>query len=521
MAGHLLRNFSANRKRSCSPNSTGSARTTLSSRTMPQTKEHLCSTIGTSTTLAESTLASPDSSSNRSEFITENTVCGGSPDDSRDESGSRVSDSKNELVSQLEKYNDTLASIFTPNHSGPGNDTDIGTGSSIVRVAPDELRKIQLLGTGKHCQVHLVTASLSQTGDRVGKAKYACKSIDPERVISVKDFLDAASDLASEAKMLSELDHRHIIKIRGLCSKPFSASFTDTVIPSVTRQGSYPKGTSTNGIDGFFLILDALKETLGDRLKRQRRAEAIEKASRKRAKNYNPFKKVPPCDMTAAVTNADRLALYERIKHVVVGIVSAMQYLHSRKIVLRDLKPANVGFADNEDVQLFDFGMTRPLAECSPDEACGSQLYMAPEIMNDGRYTLKGDVYSFGVLLFELCSLQAPYAKEKQMMIKKYQPPQPKSGLSVLFRKKYRSPDDGSNIRQKSAREVSMLVFDELSEKVGKHHLRPAEDLEELKALIPCERLCVLIQDCWSGEPEARPDFDQIQQRLNEIFAKQ
>merc|ERR1719223_2181950 len=103
-----------------------------------------------------------------------------------------------------------------------------------------------------------------------------------------------------------------------------------------------------------------------------------------------------------------------------------MEYMHSRGIVLRDLKPGNVGFDERTGtVKLFDFGMARPVRDCDPNELCGSPKYMAPEIMskmlcggggddNEGLYSLGVDVYSFGVVLYELCSLHVPFSSSSK-----------------------------------------------------------------------------------------------------------
>lgn len=85
----------------------------------------------------------------------------------------------------------------------------------------------------------------------------------------------------------------------------------------------------------------------------------------------------------------------------------------------RDLKPDNIGFDICGDVKLFDFGLAKELDETMKTGYCsdfyelsgntGSLRYMAPEIALSKPYNLTADVYSFGLLLWQVCSLELPF----------------------------------------------------------------------------------------------------------------
>ena len=82
----------------------------------------------------------------------------------------------------------------------------------------------------------------------------------------------------------------------------------------------------------------------------------------------------------------------------------------------RDLKPANVGFDGQGVLKLFDFGFAVGLPTTAGGEEgllydrCDTPRYMAPEIGLEHGYGLPSDVYSFGILLWEICALVKPFA---------------------------------------------------------------------------------------------------------------
>ena len=83
----------------------------------------------------------------------------------------------------------------------------------------------------------------------------------------------------------------------------------------------------------------------------------------------------------------------------------------------RDLKPDNIGFDVRGDVKIFDFGLSRQLPTSSAGRDgtfkmtgdTGSPRYMAPEIARELPYNQSSDVYSFGILLHQICSLDVPF----------------------------------------------------------------------------------------------------------------
>ena len=232
----------------------------------------------------------------------------------------------------------------------------------------------------------------SQNTQRNGVSKYAVKMLRVKTTRTDNNFCMAAADLTAEAHLLASLNHRHILNIRG-----WSYGGTKSL-----ESGSY---------DSYFLILDRLHCTLDKKIE-QWRQQSIE---------------VLPSFRSLKTKNTKNDALVERTK-IAYQLGSALNYLHSRGIVFRDLKPANIGLDEDGNVQLFDFGLSReiPDPEAGDDErfemsgGVGTVRYMAPESSLGYRYNCKVDVYSWSMVFWEMLALEKPYDQYTRNMHREY-----------------------------------------------------------------------------------------------------
>jgi len=116
-------------------------------------------------------------------------------------------------------------------------------------------------------------------------------------------------------------------------------------------------------------------------------------------------------------------------------LVDGLKYLYDKQILHRDLKPQNILVAEEGSLVITDFGFARYTDnEHMLNTLCGSPMYMAPEIMLKKRYNNKSDLWSVGVIFFELLFGTTPY-KAKNMIdlmtnIKKKAVTLPKNSLS-------------------------------------------------------------------------------------------
>jgi len=165
------------------------------------------------------------------------------------------------------------------------------------------------------------------------------------------------------------------------------------------------------------------------------------------------------------------------------SLVCAMQYCHEQAIpgsmvLHRDLKPDNIGFTLDGKVKLIDFGLARILEKSDPTSKeryemsgeTGSLRYMAPEVAEGLSYNHKADVYSFGIIFWEMNAGKRPFA-----------------GLSR----------------------------DSFYEQVVYGGGRP-----HLSRKWPSE-LNKLISDCWNVDVDVRPNFGEIVDKIDDLMANE
>lgn len=157
-------------------------------------------------------------------------------------------------------------------------------------------------------------------------------------------------------------------------------------------------------------------------------------------------------------------------RRMAIDAARGMNYLHrSDPIILhRDLKSHNLLVDENWKVKVCDFGLSRIVEQTlsATLTSCGTPCWTAPEVLRNMRYTEKADVYSFGIVLWEMATREDPY---------RGMPP-----FQVVFA-------------------------------VGTQKIRPS-----VPSSCPSGWARLMV-DCWAEDPEARPSFDEVIQRLQHL----
>lgn len=106
----------------------------------------------------------------------------------------------------------------------------------------------------------------------------------------------------------------------------------------------------------------------------------------------------------------DKALPLEKLIAIALAIARGMEYVHSQGVIHRDLKPENILFDEDFNLRVADFGIAceEAFVDALVDDP-GTYRWMAPEVIKHKPYGRKIDVYSFGLVLWELVTRVIPY----------------------------------------------------------------------------------------------------------------
>jgi len=113
-------------------------------------------------------------------------------------------------------------------------------------------------------------------------------------------------------------------------------------------------------------------------------------------------------------TRAEHLLPMDRCLDVIRQVCDALDYLHRHDIVHRDIKPSNIMLLNNGQAKVADFGIARPAAGTRTGTGIikGTPYYMSPEQIKGIRVTGLSDIFSLGVVFYQLLTGRLPFAGE-------------------------------------------------------------------------------------------------------------
>jgi serine/threonine-protein kinase len=105
----------------------------------------------------------------------------------------------------------------------------------------------------------------------------------------------------------------------------------------------------------------------------------------------------------------------ERAIRIAIGVLKALEYIHANGVVHRDLKPENIMVDENDNIKLIDFGIagdtaSRRLTYANFTATLGTPNYISPEQVKGKRGDGRSDLFSMGVILYEMLTGKLPFS---------------------------------------------------------------------------------------------------------------
>ena len=103
----------------------------------------------------------------------------------------------------------------------------------------------------------------------------------------------------------------------------------------------------------------------------------------------------------------------EQAQFYIASVILAVNYLHQKKIIFRDIKPENIMVLENGYIKLIDFGTAKELKD-KTNSIIGTPHYMAPEVILGDLYSFEIDYWSIGICLYEFCCGILPFGDNEE-----------------------------------------------------------------------------------------------------------
>lgn len=196
----------------------------------------------------------------------------------------------------------------------------------------------------------------------------------------------------------------------------------------------------------------------------------------------------------------------ERISHIALQIASALAEAHAHGIIHRDIKPKNIMVSAGDHVKVLDFGLAKSAAQnvmapkgaesrgSSQELVVGTVRYMSPEQLKNERLDSRTDIFSFGIVLYEMITGLNPFAKEtdveSMMAILSADPPVEANGPQGLLEIARKCLVKDREHRYQSVNEILFDLEEHLS---GRMRIKPRPIFTRLRTRVALATLLLLI----------------------------
>jgi serine/threonine protein kinase len=297
----------------------------------------------------------------------------------------------------------------------------------VPRPAIGQYRLLNVLGSGGAGTVY---RAVDPTGEAV-----ALKVLSAGREMDAR----AAKRLAREFETLYELSHPNVVRvidggvhqgcpflvmelIEGLTLRNYLSVESGAPV-SISSSGSRSRCSEDDSVSGEAFGLEAFDEEEPSDVFASADCDADDSSS-----EVDPINIFAPSDLpgpTRSITplrtlsgeQLERLNRPERVgrlKDAMAQLCEALMYIHGHGIVHRDLKPSNVMVDEDRQVRLMDFGLAKYLASGDAEITAGGKMvgtfrYMPPEQILGEPLDGRSDLYSLGVILYEMLGGVPPF----------------------------------------------------------------------------------------------------------------
>ncbi|MBS0336601.1 MAG: protein kinase [Proteobacteria bacterium] len=151
-------------------------------------------------------------------------------------------------------------------------------------------------------------------------------------------------------------------------------------------------------------------------------------AGEERGAPYLVFEYVEGSSLQQRIRTGGRLPVAEAVR-IALALLDGIGYAHARQVMHRDLKPANIMLTPDGVPRLMDFGIAIHGSTDEEAEFCGTPTYMAPEYISTHKYQASCDLFSLGVVLYEMLTASPPvrsrdpYQTMHRIVYEAYEPP--------------------------------------------------------------------------------------------------
>ena len=168
----------------------------------------------------------------------------------------------------------------------------------------------------------------------------------------------------------------------------------------------------------------------------------------------------------------------ETIVHIAKQIASGLSHAHQNGIIHRDIKPQNILMNDNLTCKITDFGIARAYGDTTltqTNQMLGTVYYLSPEQARGNVATAQSDIYSLGILIFEMITGQIPFKGE--------------SAVAIALKHLQEKLPDIDKYRENVPQSVKNIVLKATMKNPNERYISSKELFEDLSTVLNPERL--------------------------------